>query len=68
MARGRPTTLGLERVLDSAPPAAGAEVMGTGMVSVALSLDGLRTLSRILLAITALTWVMLAALVPLRAR
>ncbi len=58
---------GLDGVLDAIPPAAGAEVMGTGIVSVALSLDGMQTLSRILLVITALMWVALVALVPLRA-
>ncbi len=65
----RPLTEGvLERVLDSVPPAAGAEVMGTGIVSVALSLDGHETLSRILLVVAAVMWVTLAVLVPLRAR
>jgi tellurite resistance protein TehA-like permease len=55
------------RVLDWTPPAAGAEVMATGIVSVALSLDGDEMLSRILLVIAAVTWLVLAALVPLRA-
>jgi tellurite resistance protein TehA-like permease len=58
----------LDRVLDAIPPAAGAEVMGTGIVSIALSLDGYETLSRILLLIAAVMWVTLAVLVPLRAR
>jgi len=58
----------LDRVLDSIPPAAGAEVMGTGIVSIALTLDGCETLSRILLVIAAAMWVTLAALLPLRAR
>ncbi|MBV8990248.1 MAG: tellurite resistance/C4-dicarboxylate transporter family protein, partial [Solirubrobacterales bacterium] len=57
----------LERVLDSIPPAAGAEVMGTGIVSIGLSLDGLETLSRILLVVAAVMWVTLAAVMPLRA-
>ena len=55
------------RVLDSVPPAAGAEVMGTGIVSVALSLDGHETLSRILLFVAAVMWVTLAVLVSVRA-
>ncbi len=55
------------RVLDCTPPAAGAEVMGTGIVSVALSLDGDETLSRVLLVIAGGTWLALAAVVPLRA-
>jgi tellurite resistance protein TehA-like permease len=46
-------------VLDSIPPEAGAEVMGTGIVSVALSLDGDETISRILLAIAVITWALL---------
>jgi len=62
----RPAGGGLDRVLDSVPPAAGAEVMGTGIVSIALSLDGNETLSRILLVITALTWVALGVLAALR--
>jgi tellurite resistance protein TehA-like permease len=48
-------------------PAAGAAVMGTGIVSVALSLDGAKTVSRILLAITGVMWVTLAALAASRA-
>ena len=56
----------LERTLDSIPPAAGAEVMATGIVSIGLSLDGQETLSRVILAIAAAIWVMLAGLVPLR--
>lgn len=59
---------GLDRVLDAIPPAAGAEVMGTGIVSIALTLDGYETLSRILLVIAAVMWVTIAVLVPLRAR
>jgi len=64
----RATARGLDRVLDSIPPAAGAEVMGTGVVSIALTLDGYETLSRILLVIAAVMWVTLAVLLPLRAR
>jgi tellurite resistance protein TehA-like permease len=57
----------LDRVLDSIPPTAGAEVMGTGIVSVALSLDHRETVSRVLFAVAALMWVTLAILVPARA-
>jgi tellurite resistance protein TehA-like permease len=39
--------------------------MGTGIVSVALSLDGRETLSRVMLAIAAAIWVTLAMLLPL---
>ena len=46
-------------MLDSIPPEAGAEVTGTGIVSVALSLDGDETISRILLAIAVMTWALL---------
>jgi hypothetical protein len=41
--------------------------MGTAIVSIALSLDGVETLSRITLAIAAVIWVALALLLPLRA-
>ncbi len=41
--------------------------MGTGIVSVTLSLAGEETLSRILLGLTAAIWVMLAVAVPARA-
>ena len=68
MPAGRATAGTLDRVLDAVPPAAGAEVMGTGIVSIALTLDGHETLSRILLVIAAVMWVTLAVLVPLRAR
>jgi tellurite resistance protein TehA-like permease len=57
----------LGRTLDSIPPAAGAQVMGTTIVSTALALDGHETLSRVILAIAALVWVTLAVLLPLRA-
>lgn len=67
MAGWRPTAGLLERALDSIPPTAGAEVMGTGIVSIALSLDGHETLLRLLLVIAAALWVALAALLPLRA-
>ncbi len=56
----------LERTLDSISPVAGAEVMGTGIVSIALSLDGQETISRILLAIAALTWLGLVVLLGAR--
>lgn len=56
-----------ERVLASGAPEAGAQVMGTGIVSVALFLDGDRILSRILFGIAVATWVALAGLVAARA-
>ncbi|HEY6962711.1 MAG TPA: hypothetical protein VI408_12545 [Gaiellaceae bacterium] len=43
------------------PPGSGAFVMGTGIVSVALAVDGAETLSRALLAVAAAGWVALAA-------
>ena len=52
----------VERVLGAIPPASGAVVMGTGIVSIALSLDHQETLSRILLAIAALVWIALGLL------
>jgi hypothetical protein len=54
----------LGRTLDSIPPAVGAEVMGTGSVSVGLSADGQEMLSRVLLAIAAARWLLIATLVP----
>jgi len=72
VAAGRPVTSRLTngvlgRTLDSIPPAAGAEVMGTAIVSVGLSLDGQETLSRVILVIGAAIWFSLAMLLPLRA-
>ena len=57
----------LHGLLDSIPPASGAVVMGTGIVSVALLLDGRHVLSTILLVIDALIWLALAVLLPARA-
>lgn len=58
----------VHRLLDAIPPASGAAVMGTGIVSVALLLDGRHLLSTILLVITAIIWLALAVLLPARAR
>ncbi len=52
----------LQRILAVVPPASGAVVMGTGIVSIALSLDGTETLSRVLLAVAACVWVALGLL------
>ena len=49
------------------PPASGAVVMGTGIVSIALSLDRQETLSRILLAFAAVAWLALGLLLAGRA-
>jgi tellurite resistance protein TehA-like permease len=57
----------LGRTLDAVPPAAGAWVMGTAIVSIGLSLDGREVLSRVILVIAAAIWVTLAGLLPLRA-
>ena len=43
----------LGRTLDWAQPAAGADVMATGIVSTGLPLDGLETLSKITLGVAA---------------
>jgi hypothetical protein len=53
--------------LDSIPPASGAVVMGTGIVSVALLLDSRHTLSTILLVLDTAVWLALAVLLPARA-
>lgn len=50
MSRGSASARAVERILTAIPPASGSVVMGTGIVSVALSLHGQETLSRILLA------------------
>lgn len=55
------------RALDAIPPASGAVVMGTGIVSIALFLDNRNTLSDILLVIDAAIWVALVWLLPARA-
>ncbi|MGH2896398.1 MAG: hypothetical protein ACRDPM_24450 [Solirubrobacteraceae bacterium] len=62
-----PATL-FHRLLDAIPPASGAVVMGTGIVSVALLLDGRHVLSVILLVLDAGIWLALAVLLPARAR
>lgn len=56
-----------DHVLDAIPPASGAVVMGTGIVSIALLLDHQKTLSTVLLVLDAVIWVALAALLPARA-
>ena len=63
----RPNADLVKRTLDAIPPASGAVVMGTGIVSIALSLDGHETLSRILLVLDAVIWAALAVLLPARA-
>lgn len=67
MRRSRAAADAIETILDAVPPASGAVVMGTGIVSIALSLDGQETLSVIFLALAAVVWVILAVLLPARA-
>src|SRR5580704_11822339 len=55
------------RASDAVPGAAGAVVMGTGIVAIALADDGRRTLARVLLAIAALAWIVIAVLLAARA-
>ena len=62
-----PATDALERILTAIPSASGAVVMGTGIVSIGLSLDHRETLSRILLVIAAAAWVALGLLLAGRA-
>ncbi len=68
MRPGAPPARILHRLLDAIPPASGAVVMGTGIVSVALLLDGRHVLSAILLVLDAGMWLALAVLLPARAR
>jgi len=56
----------LERILGAIPPASGALVMGTGIVSIGLSIDGHETLSRILLVIDGVAWLTLGTLLGAR--
>ncbi len=67
MPRRRGAPVALDLILDAIPPASGAVVMGTGIVSIALSLDGQETLSVLLLVLDVLAWVTLAVLLPARA-
>lgn len=60
--RERRAVVALRQILAAIPPASGAVVMSSGIVSVGLSLDGRETLSRILLAVTVLVWVVLGLL------
>ena len=56
------TGTGSKQILGAIPPASGAVVMGTGIVSIALSLDRQETLSRILLLFAAVAWLALGLL------
>lgn len=53
---------GLRRTMAAIPPTSGAVVMGTTILSIALLLDNLQTLSRALLAVAGGVWLTLAAL------
>jgi tellurite resistance protein TehA-like permease len=57
----------VERILGAASPTSGAIVMGTGIVSIGLALDGQVLLSRVLLVLCAIAWVTLAVVLGLRA-
>jgi tellurite resistance protein TehA-like permease len=67
MQRGSPPAQALERLLDAIPPASGAVVMGTGIVSIGLAFDGHETISRVLLILDAVIWAALTVLLPARA-
>ncbi|MFJ4549392.1 tellurite resistance/C4-dicarboxylate transporter family protein [Streptomyces sp. NPDC088817] len=56
-----PGTSPMRAWLAQRPPAAGAAVMATGIVSVALHLTGYELLSRLILAVACLAWLTLAA-------
>ncbi|HEX5468218.1 MAG TPA: tellurite resistance/C4-dicarboxylate transporter family protein [Gaiellaceae bacterium] len=53
----------VRRVLDAVPPASGAAVMGTGIISIDLTVDGYETLSRVFLALTIVLWAGLGLIV-----
>ncbi|MGW2765746.1 tellurite resistance/C4-dicarboxylate transporter family protein [Streptomyces sp. NPDC001275] len=61
-----PGTSPLRAWLAQRPPAAGAAVMATGIVSVALHLTGYELLSRVILAVACFAWLTLAADFALR--
>jgi hypothetical protein len=65
--RGIPPAGVVDRMLASGAPEAGARVMATGIVSVALALDGQKLLSRILLVVAAAMWLLLAVAISARA-
>ena len=67
MRRWRPAAGLIDRTLDAIPPASGAVVMGTGIVSITLSLDGQETISGVIRGLAAVFWVALAVLLPARA-
>lgn len=56
----RSVTRLVDELAAAVPPTAGAIVMGTGIVSIGLSLDGSETLSRILAAVAGGVWIALA--------
>ncbi len=51
----------LARIVDAVPPASGASVMGTAIISIGLSIDGREIFSRVLLALASALWVGCAA-------
>ena len=55
----RSVTRLVDELAAAVPPASGAIVMGTGIVSIGLSLDGSETLSRILAAVAGTVWIVL---------
>src|SRR5262245_60461541 len=54
------------RIVHSVPPASGAVVLGTGILSIGWSLDGHGTLSRLLLGLAVAIWIGLAVLLSVR--
>jgi tellurite resistance protein TehA-like permease len=63
----RVATNGVDRFRAEIRPASGAAVMATGIISVAVALEGLEALSRVLLAIAALEWMAIGLLLADRA-
>jgi tellurite resistance protein TehA-like permease len=62
MLQERDAVAALDRLIRAVPPASGAVVMGTGIVSADLYLDGRNALSLALLVIAATVWVVLGLL------
>lgn len=66
MSTGPVSSIAARRMFGAIPAASGAMVMGTGIVSIALSLDHQETISRIILLVAAVGWVTLGLLLATR--
>jgi hypothetical protein len=58
---------GVDRTLDAIAPASDAVGMGTAIVSIALSMDGQETISRVVPVLAVVFWLTLGVVLPARA-